>query len=412
MSPAERAEQRLFLKQGRSFATGPFAFVRYWLASFRSGPKDRGMAKKRLGILFGGKSVEHEVSLQSARNVFEAIDPAKFDVVLIGIDKAGRWQVRDTAQLQSATAPTAELDAGDDRHELALVPGASHGSLRETGAQGALPPLDVVLPLLHGTYGEDGTVQGLFKLANVPFVGAGVLGSAVGMDKDIAKRLLRDAGIPVAKFVTLTAKTAAQITFAELVAQLGVPFFVKPANSGSSVGVSKVRSSSEWTVAREEALRYDRKVLVEEFIRGREIEVAVLGNDDPQASVPGEIVPQHEFYSYTAKYLDENGALLRIPAELPPTTASLVRGLAVRAFQVLECVGMARVDFFVTEDGRAFVNEINTIPGFTKISMYPKLWEATGLPYPALIERLIALAIERHAQEARLETSFRPLPTL
>lgn len=370
------------------------------------------MAKKRLGILFGGKSVEHEVSLQSARNVFEAIDPAKFDVVLIGIDKAGRWQVRDTAQLQSATAPTAELDAGDDRHELALVPGASHGSLRETGAQGALPPLDVVLPLLHGTYGEDGTVQGLFKLANVPFVGAGVLGSAVGMDKDIAKRLLRDAGIPVAKFVTLTAKTAAQITFAELVAQLGVPFFVKPANSGSSVGVSKVRSSSEWTVAREEALRYDRKVLVEEFIRGREIEVAVLGNDDPQASVPGEIVPQHEFYSYTAKYLDENGALLRIPAELPPTTASLVRGLAVRAFQVLECVGMARVDFFVTEDGRAFVNEINTIPGFTKISMYPKLWEATGLPYPALIERLIALAIERHAQEARLETSFRPLPTL
>jgi D-alanine-D-alanine ligase len=366
------------------------------------------MAKQRLGILFGGKSVEHEVSLQSARNVFEAIDQVKFDVVLIGIDKAGRWQVRDTALLRAAVTPTAELKAGNGDHSLALVPGATDSALQETGARGALPPLDVVIPLLHGTYGEDGTVQGLLKLANVPFVGAGVLGSAVGMDKDVAKRLLRDAGIPVARFVTLTAATAGLRTFESLAAEFGAPFFVKPANSGSSVGVNKVRNAAEWTAACENALRYDRKILVEEFIRGREIEVAVLGNDDPQASVAGEIVPQHEFYSYEAKYLDENGALLRIPADLPAATAALVRELAVRAFQVLECAGMARVDFFLTADGRAYVNEINTIPGFTKISMYPKLWEASGVSYTELIERLVALAIERHTQEAKLETSFRP----
>lgn len=366
------------------------------------------MAKKRLGILFGGKSVEHEVSLQSARNVFEAIDPAKFDVVLIGIDKAGQWQVRDTALLRAASGPTAELAAGDGRDSLALVPGATGGALQPSGAAAALPPLDVVIPLLHGTYGEDGTVQGLLKLANVPFVGAGVLGSAVGMDKDVAKRLLRDAGIPVARFVTLTRALVEKTTFTALAAEFGAPFFVKPANSGSSVGVSKVHDAAEWTAALAEALRYDRKVLVEEYIRGREIEVAVLGNEQPQASVAGEIVPQHEFYSYEAKYLDENGALLRIPADLPEKVAAHVRELAVKAFLALECAGMARVDFFVTADGRAYVNEINTIPGFTKVSMYPKLWEATGVSYRQLIERLVELAVERHAQESGYETSYRP----
>jgi D-alanine-D-alanine ligase len=246
------------------------------------------------------------------------------------------------------------------------------------------------------------------KLVNVPFVGAGVLGSAVGMDKDIAKRILRDAGIPVAPSVTLTTRTAAGVTFEELAEKFGAPFFVKPANSGSSVGVSKVRDAAGWAAARDEALRYDRKLLVEEFIRGREIEVAVLGNEDPRASVPGEIIPQHDFYSYKAKYLDENGALLRIPAELPPTVRDRVRQLAVETFAALECAGMARVDFFVCADGRVFVNEINTIPGFTKISMYPKLWEATGVPYGKLIERLIDLAIERYEREQQFETSYRP----
>ena len=366
------------------------------------------MAKKRVGILFGGKSVEHEVSLQSARNVYEAVDRAKFDVVLIGIDKAGQWHVCDAARLGAAALPSAELAAGTAGEALALVPGETEHVFVGTGSHRGLPPLDVVFPVLHGTYGEDGTVQGLLKLANVPFVGAGVLGSAVGMDKDVAKRLLRDAGIPVARSVTLTERTAAAATFEGLAAKFGAPFFVKPANSGSSVGVSKVRDAAGWAAARTGALRYDRKLLVEEFIQGREIEVAVLGNDDPQASVPGEIVPQHDFYSYEAKYLDENGARLRIPAELTPAISERVRQLAVAAFQVLECAGMARVDFFVCPDGRAYVSEINTIPGFTKISMYPKLWEASGVPYPRLIERLLDLAIERHRREQQIETSYRP----
>ncbi len=353
------------------------------------------MAKLRVGILFGGKSVEHEVSVQSARNVYEAIDKSKFDVVLIGIDKAGRWHTADMARLQAATSPTAALEAGASGAALVFVPGES-------------PKYDVAIPLLHGTYGEDGTVQGLLKLANIPFVGAGVLGSAVGMDKDVAKRLLRDAGIPVARFVTLNRRTAAATAFEPLAERFGAPFFVKPANSGSSVGVGKVGNAAEWAGARAEALRYDGKLLVEEFIRGREVEVAVLGNDDPQASVVGEVVPRHDFYSYEAKYLDDNGAQLRIPAALSPEVADQVRSLAVKAFLALECSGMARVDFFVTDQGGIFVNEINTIPGFTKISMYPKLWEATGLPYGKLIERLIALALERHAAEQRIETSFRP----
>jgi len=366
------------------------------------------MAKKRVGILFGGKSVEHEVSLQSARNVFDAIDRAKFEVMLIGIDKAGQWHVCAEALLAAAGSPKAGLAAGGPDEALALVPGVEEGVLVGAGSHRGLPRLDVVFPVLHGTYGEDGTVQGLLKLAGVPFVGAGVLGSAVGMDKDVAKRLLHEAGVPVTRSRTLTDRAAAAAAFDELAAEFGAPFFVKPANSGSSVGVSKVRNAAEWAAARAEALRYDRKLLVEEFIRGREIEVAVLGNDDPQASVPGEIVPRHEFYSYEAKYLDENGAALRIPAELPAATAALVRQLAVRTFQALECAGMARVDFFVCPDGRAYVNEINTIPGFTRISMYPKLWEATGVPYPRLIERLLELAIERHVREEQIETSYRP----
>jgi len=366
------------------------------------------MPKKRVGILFGGKSVEHEVSLQSARNVYEAIDKTRYETVLIGIDKAGQWHVCDPALLAGATAPAAELPAGGAGEALALVPGETTEALVGTRSHRGLPPLDVVFPVLHGTYGEDGTVQGLLKLANVPFVGAGVLGSAVGMDKDVAKRLLKEAGLPVARSLTLNEAAATAVSFAELSAQLGVPFFVKPANSGSSVGVTKVRDAAGWAAARTEALRYDRKLLAEEFVQGREIEVAVLGNDDPRASVPGEIVPRHEFYSYEAKYLDENGAALRIPADLPPAVSERVRQLAVQTFKVLECAGMARVDFFVRPDGTACVNEINTIPGFTKISMYPKLWEATGVPYGALIERLLDLAIERFASEQRIETSYRP----
>lgn len=361
------------------------------------------MAKKRLAILFGGVSVEHEVSLQSARNVYGAIDPAKFEVVLIGIDKQGRWHEANAHHVATSLAPTAQLPSAARETALFFEPGAPATAVVRPGQ---LPKVDVVFPLLHGTYGEDGTVQGLLKLADVPFVGAGVLGSAVGMDKDVAKRLLRDAGVPIARFITLTRATAAQRSFESLTAELGQPLFVKPANSGSSVGVSKVNSPADWDKARELALRFDHKLLVEEFIRGREVEVAVLGNEEPIASVPGEIIPTHEFYSYEAKYLDENGAALRIPAEVSPELAARLQSLAIQTFQVLGCAGMARVDFFVTADGRAFVNEINTLPGFTQVSMYPKLWAASGLPYAALIERLIDLAIARHRADRGLQTDL------
>jgi D-alanine-D-alanine ligase len=366
------------------------------------------MTKVRIGILFGGKSVEHEVSLQSARNVYEAIDPAKFEIVLIGIDKTGRWEVRETKLLENAVGPNYELPSSNEASALAVLPGPALTDRKLATAQSRLPSLDVVFPLLHGTYGEDGTIQGLLKLAGIPCVGCSVLGSAVGMDKDITKRLLRDAGLPVARFVTLNARTADAVNFDSLAEQLGTPFFVKPANSGSSVGVSKVRNECEWAAARALALRFDHKILVEELITGHEIEVAVLGNDNPEASIPGEILPRHDFYSYEAKYLDENGAALKIPAALSPETSELVRRLAIQTFQVLEGRGMARVDFFVTNEGRAFVNEINTIPGFTKISMYPKLWAASGVSYSALIEKLVALAVESHARDQKLETTICP----
>lgn len=364
--------------------------------------------KKRLGIIFGGKSVEHEVSLQSARNVIAAVDPTKFDIVLIGIDHAGRWSMCDIALIGGAANPTTALPTAADQASLVFVPGDSRHAIQSINVSTDLPALDVIFPLVHGTGGEDGTLQGLLKLANVPFVGPDVLGSAVSMDKDVAKRLLHAAGVPVARWVTLNRRTAAQASFASLVETLQLPFFVKPANTGSSVGVSKVHNLAEWEDARDLALCYDHKILVEEYISGREIEVAVLGNEEPAASVAGEIIPQHEFYSYEAKYLDEHGALLRIPAELSAALSDRVRQLAVSTFKVLECSGMARVDFFVKDDGSVYVNEINTIPGFTRISMYPKLWEASGLPYPALIERLIELAIEHHVENQSLETSFQP----
>jgi len=361
------------------------------------------MQKMRVGILFGGKSVEHEVSVQSARGIFGAMDPAKFDVVLIGIDKLGRWQVLPPALLLNAATPVSALPDGGTE-ELAFVPGSAAVSEEPS----RFPRLDVVIPVLHGSHGEDGTVQGLLRLMNVPFVGAGVLGSAVGMDKDVAKRLLRDAGIPVARFLTLAANRALAMSFEAVVTEVGDPFFVKPCNAGSSVGVSKVQTAAEWAAARDLALRYDRKLLAEEYVAAREVEVGVLGNEDPQASVCGEIIPRHEFYSYAAKYLDENGAELRIPADLPADVTERVRHLALQAFAVLECSGLARVDFFVTPDFRVLVNEINTLPGFTRVSMYPKLWEATGVPYSTLIERLIALALERSMEERKLETEYRP----
>ena len=358
--------------------------------------------KKRVAVLFGGKSAEHEVSLQSARNVIGMIDRDKFEVVAIGIDKEGRWFLGDAARLVIEDADPKLVKLNRSSEDLVVQPG------HELALAGSnLGRIDVVFPVLHGPFGEDGSVQGLLQVAGIPYVGAGVLGSAAGMDKDVMKRLLRDAGIPNANFATIRRHQRANFDWESIVAELGSPVFVKPANLGSSVGVHKVRNADEFEDALDDAFSWDNKVIVEEAIVGREVECSVLGNEEPVASVIGEIVTQgdHDFYSYDAKYIDEKGAQLNIPADLDDDVADRVRALSIEVFQVLECAGLARVDSFVTATGEIFVNEINTLPGFTNISMYTKLWEASGLPQTALIDQLIELALERHASRAALRTS-------
>jgi len=357
---------------------------------------------KKVGILFGGKSAEHEISLLSAKNIYEAIDRTKFEPVLIGIDKTGRWLLNDASKyLLNADNPSL-IKLNPDGKTVSLRPESS-GLLSAEG--GANINLDVVFPILHGPFGEDGTIQGFLKLADIPFVGPGVLGSAVGMDKDVMKRLLRDAEIPIGNFLTIKSHEYIP-SFTLITSALGCPFFVKPANMGSSVGINKVRTEVEYIAAVKDAFLYDSKILIEEFIPGREIECAVLGNEEPITSIPGEIIPSHEFYSYNAKYLDENGALLEIPAKLDDKTAKRIQQLAVKVFQTLCCEGLSRVDFFLKQNGEIIVNEINTMPGFTKISMYPKMWGETGISYTDLITRLIELAISRFEKERKLKTSI------
>ena len=361
--------------------------------------------KIRVGILFGGQSSEHEVSLQSAKNVIEALDKEKYEPVLIGIDKQGKWHLADQANyLLNETSPELIVLNASATY-VALLPGAADGDLINIGTGSAIRAVDVVFPVLHGTHGEDGTVQGLLKLAGVPFVGADVLGSAIGMDKDVMKRLLRDAGLPIAKFMTY--RLPEEVRFEEVEGQLGLPVFVKPANAGSSVGVSKVKSQADFKEAIRQAFMYDSKILIEEAVVGRELECSVLGNEEPIASIVGEVVLKSEFYSYEAKYIDSDAAQIDIPANnLSDDIVKSIQGTAIEAFKILECQGMARVDFFLAEDGKAYVNEINTIPGFTQISMYPKLWQASGLSYAALIDKLIQLALERHIKQQKLQTSY------
>jgi D-alanine-D-alanine ligase len=367
--------------------------------------------KLRVGIIFGGRSGEHEISLRSARSIVDAIDRDQYAVSLIGIDRSGRWHLLDEPafrQLTDAALPA--LNGTGNEVMLSAAPGTR--SLIET-ARPSVPiaQLDVVFPVVHGTFGEDGTVQGLLELADIPYVGAGVLGSAVGMDKDVQKRLLQAAGVAVVPFLTTTrTRWAAEApALSAQAAALGLPLFVKPANLGSSVGITKVKTFDRLAAAVTAAFEYDNKVLIEQGIDGREIECAVLGNDEPAASVPGEICPHAEFYSYEAKYIDEHGAALRIPAPLTEAQTATVRELAVRVFQLLDGAGMARVDFFLERGtGTLYVNEINTIPGFTTVSMYPKLWEASGVPYKQLIARLIDLALQRHAERSRLKRTYRP----
>lgn len=362
--------------------------------------------KVRVAILFGGKSAEHEVSLRSAKNIITSLDKNKYEPILIGIDKKGGWYLNEASQkVLNASSPKL-LKLNTSEKSVALVPEQKAGSLIQLSNRQPAGKIDVVFPVLHGPLGEDGTIQGLLRLANIPFVGAGVLGSALGMDKDAMKRLLNQAGIPTAKF--LVATLPGQFSFEKARKSLGLPMFIKPANLGSSVGVYKVKNKKEFEKAVKDAFSFDGKILLEGYVKGREIECSVLGNENPIASVAGEIIPQHghEFYSYDAKYIDPEGAELRIPADLPKNVVKKVQDMAIRAFKALCCEGMARVDFFLKSNGSVVVNEINTIPGFTNISMYPKLWEASGISQTELVDRLIKLALERHSKEKKLKTSY------
>jgi D-alanine-D-alanine ligase len=398
------------------------------------------MAKLRVGILFGGRSGEHEVSLLSAASVVNAIDKTKYEVVPIGITKDGRWLTAEHAERllkgnagEGARATQTQLRAGDPeatpgaavlatgesvvvppepaRREAGLAPFQTDANLRRASDRAI--NVDVIFPVLHGTFGEDGTIQGLLELADIAYVGAGVLGSSAGMDKDVMKSLFREAGLPIVKHVTVlrsqfegTPKKVQKL----VESKLKYPVFVKPANLGSSVGISKAHDRKELGPAITEAAKFDRKIVIEEGVGGkknkaREIECAVLGNDDPKASIAGEIVPCKEFYDYDAKYLAE-GSELVIPAKITKAEMKTVQRLAIAAFQAVDCMGLARVDFLMDPKSRKiFVNEINTMPGFTAISMYPKLWGATGLPYPELIDRLIRLGIERHEDKKRNQYS-------
>lgn len=354
----------------------------------------------RIGIIFGGRSAEHEISLLSASNIINSTDAEKYEPVLIGIDKAGAWFLCDRSSIINVDDPKRiALDTSNTRR-IIFAPG-SGGVIASWETGEYIEHIDVAFPILHGPYGEDGTTQGLLRFANIPFVGAGVLGSAVGMDKDVMKRLLRDAGIPVGRFLTVREQSIP--SFDEVTAMLGLPFFVKPANLGSSVGVSKANSKEEYERAVKEAFQYDTKILIEEYIKGREIECAVLGGEELVASIPGEIIPSHEFYSYEAKYIDEKGAELVVPAQLSDGVVKKIQELAIKTFTTLECFGLARVDFFLTERDEIFVNEINTLPGFTSNSMYPKLFEYGGVSCTELIDRLIQLALQRFAREAQLK---------
>ena len=364
------------------------------------------MSKLRVGVVFGGKSAEHEVSLQSAKNIVEAMDKSRFDVVLFGVDKQGQWHVHDIHDyLLNANNPS-NIALNPSSTAVAQVLGKPQNQLIDAGNANPLGKVDVIFPIVHGTLGEDGSLQGMLRLANLPFVGSDVLGSAVCMDKDVCKRLLRDAGLKVAPFITLNRSQRHSVDFASATAKLGLPLFIKPANQGSSVGVSKVKTAEQYQQALDLAFEFDHKVLIEKGIVGREIECAVLGNDHPQASTCGEVVLNSEFYAYDTKYISADGARVEIPAAIPAEVNDAIRQVAVAAYTALGCFGMARVDVFLTADNEIIINEINTLPGFTNISMYPKLWEASGLAYTDLITRLIELAIERHALDNSLKSSM------
>jgi D-alanine-D-alanine ligase len=360
--------------------------------------------KIKVAVLFGGESAEHEISILSANNIIDAMDKGKYEIYLVGITKDGKWYGGESAK--------EILDSGKKRHVisendlLAFMPGkAGENIVYVSDTKKRIGP-DVIFPILHGPMGEDGTVQGMLKLACIPFIGSDVLGSSVGMDKDVMKRLFRESGIPIGRYRVLLSHEKEKLSFDTLADELGLPLFIKPANMGSSVGVHNVNNRVEFYAALDDAFNFDRKIIIEEFIKGREIECAVLGNENPITSAPGEICTSHDFYSYNAKYIDEQGAKLSIPAILPEAKKEEIRELAIRSFQSLCCEGLSRVDFFLKDDGTVIVNEVNTIPGFTSISMYPMLFKESGIGYSALIDRLINLALDRDKKERLLKRDY------
>jgi len=357
--------------------------------------------KIKVAIVFGGRSTEHAISLLSAQNVLGALDRKKFDPVLIGIDKKGQWHFNEESMSLLNASDANSISMTNLDNPVLLSQNTDQKTLTSVQTSEVVSTVDVLFPVLHGTYGEDGSIQGLAKLANIPVVGCGVLGSAIGMDKDIMKRILRDDNIEVAKWVTVK-HTSEGINYKDIVNTLGSELFIKPANLGSSVGVTYSEDEDSFFKGLNEALKFDPKVIVEEKITGREIECAVLGNENPKASVPGEIIPKDGFYSFESKYLDESGAKLQIPADLTESQVRNVQTLALDTFKLLECSGMSRIDMFMKDDDSLIINEINTIPGFTNISMYPKLWEYSGLPQKDLITKLIELAIEAHQKHNKL----------
>ncbi len=368
------------------------------------------MSKKlNVAVLCGGQSAEHEISIISARNIVAALDENKYQTYVIYITKTGKWFLLDSPTAFAAATAPSDIHLSLTSHPITLTFGDDTRSILFLNDLDRHLIFDVTFPVLHGTHGEDGTMQGLLELANLPYVGAGVLGSAVCMDKEITKILLHAAGIPVANWLTYSADEIRKVNYETVVEKLGSPFFIKPANTGSSVGIHKVKSAAEFIPAIESACGYDYKILFEQFISGREIECSVLGNENPKASLPAEIITRHEFYSYEAKYLDPNGAELIIPAKLTDKLIKRIQTTATKAYKILNCEGMARVDFFITPDDEIILNEANTIPGFTQISMYPKMWEASGLPYNTLLDQLIALA-QAHFARNRVLSKARNIP--
>ncbi|WP_026574173.1 D-alanine--D-alanine ligase [Bacillus sp. UNC438CL73TsuS30] len=358
--------------------------------------------KTKLGLLYGGKSAEHKVSMQTAMAVIRALDLEKFEIHPIYINEEGQWIKGEQLQAPVENVKELEFTGGDELSPLSLAPALFEGNKQEQA------PLDVIFPLLHGPNGEDGTVQGLLELLNLPYAGNGVLASAAGMDKVMMKNVFAQAGLAQVNYVAFIKsewQKEKEVAYAKVEEALGYPCFVKPANLGSSVGISKCRNRAELETAFAEAFQFDRKVIIEEGVTAREIEVGILGNDEPECSIAGEIVPKKDFYDYKAKYEDGETALI-IPAEITEDEYKQIKAMAIQAFKALDCSGLVRADFFLTKDGRALINEVNTMPGFTPFSMFPLLWKHTGVEYPQLIERLVNLAKERHNEKQQIKYTF------